>query len=339
MRWLLSLKTIFIFCSSILKGNSESQLDIAFIVGASDPGASRLFKFELDIVKAFIDRNSPITTRYGLITYGNQAYTRMSFGDFQDKSTMKKFIDLIRWSEDGTALDDALQKARNLFQESSPLHSRKLLVVFITSQTGTSIRELENKSRKLRENGVNILVIPIGNNANNREISGITTRRQNVIRVTPKGGTRTVVIRTEEIIATDPCSAVDCDYYGICNSDEQGSTSCVCQQTYLELYQPVCGSDLKTYSNLEAMKVASCNTRRKIVQRSTGKCSKCETSPFINYACLRLSFTYLTVFSNFFRLSKAESHGLGVCFGWIPQANTARIQSVEIFRENCDSKL
>ncbi len=250
-------------------------MDIAFIVGASEPGAQRLFKFELDIVKGLIDRDSPITTRYGLITYGNQAYTRMSFGDFQDKARMKQSIDLIQWSENGAALDDALQKAQNLFQESSPLHSRKLLVVFITSRTGTSITQLENKSRKLRENGVNILVIPIGNNADDREISGITTRRENVIRVTPAGGTRPVVEKTEEIMATDPCSAVDCDYYGICIYNDQGSTNCVCKQTYPDTYQPVCGSDLKTYSNLEAMKVSSCKSREKITQRSTGECSTC----------------------------------------------------------------
>jgi hypothetical protein len=225
-------------------------------------------------VKALIDRDSPITTRYGLITYGKRAYTRMSFGDFRDKSRMKQSIDLIRWSENGVALDGALQKAQNLFRESSPLHSRKLLVVFITSATGTSVAELQNKSRKLRENGVNILVIPIGTNADDREISGITTRREYVIRVTTAGGTRPVVVKTEEIVTTDPCSAVDCAYYGICIADEQGSTSCVCQQTYPDTYQPICGSDLKTYSNLEAMKMTSCKSREMITQRSTGECSK-----------------------------------------------------------------
>ena len=249
-------------------------MDIAFLVGSSPPNASRLFKYQLEIVKALIDRDTPITTRYGLITYGNQAYTRMSFGDFQEKPRMKQFIDFIEWSENGVALDDALQKAQNLFENSSPLHSRKLLVVFLTSRTGTSIVELQNKSRKLRENGVNILVIPIGSNADDREVSGITTRVENVIRVSPAGGTRPVIEKTEMVIATDPCSAVDCDYYGICISDEQGSTSCVCKQTYSDVYQPVCGSDLKTYSNVEAMKVASCKSKVKIVERSTGECSK-----------------------------------------------------------------
>jgi hypothetical protein len=288
-------------------------------------------------VKALIDRDSPITTRYGLITYGNRAYTRMSFGDFQDKSRMKQFLDLIQWTENGAALDDALQKAENLFQESSPLHSRKLLVVFITSRTGTSVRELENKSRKLRGNGVNILVIPIGNNADDGEISGITTRRENVIRVSPADGTRSVVDKTEVIIATDPCSAVDCDYYGICIANEQGSTSCVCKQTYPDTYQPVCGSDLKTYSNLEAMKVSSCRSRKKITQRSTGECSKCPTCSFVTYFLFAAFCS--TVLLTSFRLSKVESHRLGLCFGWIPQANTTRIQSVEILRENCNSKL
>lgn len=264
-----------LFSGFFFKGNSESQLDMAFLVGSSQPNASLLFKYQLEVVKALIDRDSPITTRYGLITYGKQAYTRMSFGDFQEKPRMKQFIDLIGWSQNGVALNDALQKAQNLFEKSSPLHSRKLLIIFITSRTGTSIVELQNKSRKLRENGVNILVIPVGSNADDGEVSGITTRGENVIRVSPAAGTRTVVEKTEMIVATDPCSAVDCDYYGICISDEQGSTSCVCKQTYSSVYEPVCGSDLKTYSNVEAMHVAACKSRVKIVQRSTGECSKC----------------------------------------------------------------
>lgn len=250
-------------------------MDIAFIVGARKDIAKILFKFEMDIVKSLIDRDStPIATRYGLITYGNQASTRMSFGDFQDKSRMKQFLDLIQWSEDGTALNDALQKAQVLFEQSSPIHSRKLLVIFLTSPTGNSISELEKNSRKLRENGVNILVIPIGSNVDNREISGITSREDDVIRATPARGTRPVVERAEEVIKSDPCIAVDCDYYGICVSNEQRSTSCVCKQTYPDIYRPVCGSDLKTYSNLDAMKVTSCRSRTTIKQRSDGECSK-----------------------------------------------------------------
>ena len=250
---------------------------MAFIVGASDPGATQMFKFQLDLVKAFIDRDSPIKTHYGLITYGKEAYTRMSFGDFQDKSRMKQYVDLIRWSDNGVALDDALQKAQKLFEESSPLHSRKLLVVFVTARTGTPIKALEDKSRKLRENGVNILVIPIGNSTDNREISGITTRGENVIRVTPAEGQRTVIEKTDVIVATDPCSAVECDYYGVCISDEQRSTSCVCRQTYPDMYKPICGSDLKTYSNVEAMKVTSCKSKKKIIEKSSGECSKSVT--------------------------------------------------------------
>lgn len=254
--------------------NAESQLDVTFIVGASEPRAGQLFKFELNIVKMLIDLKSPVKTRYSLITYGKQAYVRMSFGDFQEKSRMKQFLDLIQWSENAVALNDALQKAQKLFQESSPLNSRKLLVLFITSRTGVSITELKEITRKLRENKVNILVIPIDDNVDDREISGITKRRDDVIPVTRSGGARAVIERTEGFIATDPCSAVDCDYYGVCIADEQGSTSCVCKMTYLDTYKPVCGSDLKTYSNLEAMKIASCKERKMVTQKSPGECSK-----------------------------------------------------------------
>ena len=251
---------------------SQGLLDVAFLVGASGPQAQRVFNYEKEIAKSMIDQEQPIRTRYGLITWGNQADTRISFDDFRDKTNLKQFIDFIRWAENGVALDDALEKAHELFRESSPLHSRKVLVVFVNARTGVSKADLKAKSRKLLDSGVNVLVVSIGNNVDANEITRITERPENVIPGTVTDGGTSVVQNVLKILTADPCAAVDCPYYGACVIDQQGSPSCTCPVTYSEQFVPVCGTDLKTYSNLEAMKVAACKAQKDISQRAPGKC-------------------------------------------------------------------
>lgn len=268
LKWKTEMNVFFHFPSE----KSQGQLDVAFVVGASAPQAEKVFNYEKDIVKAMIDQEQPIRTRYGLITYTNQADTRVSFDDFRDKTNLKQFIDFIRWSEAGVALDDGLEKASELFREASPLHSRKVLVVFVNARTGVSKADLKAKSRKLLDSGVNVLVVSIGNNVDSNEVATITERPENVIPGTPTDGGTSVVDKALKILTADPCVAVDCPYYGVCVIDQRGSPSCACPTTYSEQFVPICGTDLKTYSNLEAMKVAACKAQKDISQRTVGKC-------------------------------------------------------------------
>lgn len=248
-------------------------MDIAFVVGASNPGGKESFQSQMNVVKEIIVQDKPIFTRYGLITYASKANTRMGFGDYKVNSIMMKFVDLIPWTGNGAGLNDALDKAKELFQESSPLKSRKILVVFITSSTGASITELRRQTKELRETGVNILVVPIGNRPDNNEISAITTNKDLVIPLNATQDIDPVLKGIVKIIFTDPCRAINCNFYGVCVSYEDGRSRCVCKTTYPDNYEPVCASDLRTYSNVHAMKVASCQSNITITKVSFGECS------------------------------------------------------------------
>ena len=71
-----------------------------------------------------------------------------------------------------------------------------------------------------------------------------------------------------------PCSAVTCQRYAECVSNDNATGVCVCPQECSYKRSPVCGSDGKTYNNECHLKVASCKRKANVSVRHVGECSK-----------------------------------------------------------------
>ena len=253
----------------VLVEKAARQLDILFILGASDPDGERTFNHEKRIAKGIIDYDYQYNTRYGIITYSDQAVNQMEFNG--GKSNAKLFMDFIGWQGNGVALDDALEEAFRVFQKSPTVNSRKLVFVFVNQKTGAAKAELERRSQKLRKSGVNVVVIAIGSNPDDGEITRIVPHEK-IIRGNSSGDVKPVVDQAGGILGNDPCLAIDCPYYGICVVIAQGLPSCACPLSYPDVYEPVCGSDFKSYSNVDVLKGAACQAQEELTVISSGKC-------------------------------------------------------------------
>ena len=66
---------------------------------------------------------------------------------------------------------------------------------------------------------------------------------------------------------------MECDFYSRCVALQNGSTICECPEICTSLYQPICGSDNETYSNLCEMMVTSCTKQELITKDYDGECS------------------------------------------------------------------
>ena len=256
-------------------GKTGRQVDIAFVVGAKGLGAEKIFDYEKNIVKSIIDLEEPSKTRYGLITYSNKAQTQIRFGDFLEKTNVKRMIDFIGWQSDGVVLHDAMEKTLELFKNTSPVHARKVAFIFVNQRTGVSLTELAAKSQKLRQNGIDVVVIASGSKADEREIKSIAPDGNIIRGPDSQEDVKPVVDETRSILGNDPCLAIDCPYHGICVLNEERLPSCVCPNSYPSTYEPVCGSDLMTYRNLDALKMAACQMQQDLTPRSSGKCGMC----------------------------------------------------------------
>ena len=69
-----------------------------------------------------------------------------------------------------------------------------------------------------------------------------------------------------------PCALLKCDFYAKCEAQLDGSLECVCPKLCPLSFDPVCGSDLKSYPNECTLQVESCRTKTRITVAKRGQC-------------------------------------------------------------------
>ncbi|KAH9416857.1 hypothetical protein DERP_011972 [Dermatophagoides pteronyssinus] len=71
------------------------------------------------------------------------------------------------------------------------------------------------------------------------------------------------------------CENINCLYYSKCETDDQGG-HCVCPTNCQKKYDPVCGSDLITYTNECEFRASACKKRENILIIKHGPCNSCQ---------------------------------------------------------------
>src|SRR6218665_2347566 len=68
------------------------------------------------------------------------------------------------------------------------------------------------------------------------------------------------------------CGGISCPPGKSCALNQDGQPECLCNKVCTLEYDPVCGSDGKTYSNRCLLKVAACQTNKIITVAHDGEC-------------------------------------------------------------------
>ena len=75
-------------------------------------------------------------------------------------------------------------------------------------------------------------------------------------------------------LVTGSCSTKRCQYYSKCFQPTTGEANCRCPSQCENHFQPVCGSNLRTYQNYCFLKSDSCKQQLEINKIYNGVCSK-----------------------------------------------------------------
>ena len=87
------------------------------------------------------------------------------------------------------------------------------------------------------------------------------------------------------------CNERNCQYGGECGADSSGRLSCQCRIYCTRQYDPVCGTDGKTYNNPCLMRVARCQFQRDITRLHFGQCGKsCKINATFRFSSLSNSY-------------------------------------------------
>ena len=168
----------------------SKDADLAFVVDTSGSISDENFKKQKDFIKVLASSFDPILAEHnlGLISYSSDAQMEVSFQDKADRKEFEKAVDLIPHTKGRTRLDKALKVASSrLFTASGGTRSekRKIMVVLTDgrqSQDPDTV-PLQEAVLPLRQLGVRIYTVAIGDEVDLKELYQVTERNEDVFPV------------------------------------------------------------------------------------------------------------------------------------------------------------
>lgn len=129
-----------------------------------------------------IDRYGKSDIRYSFILFGDEPSERVRFTESE-----RYTIDLLKDRVDrlsrmsGASLDKALDEAKKMFEDTARPDAQKVLVVIIDQKQSSDRVKAKEKARELKNAGVKVVPVVLGEEASKEELEEITRNKNNLV--------------------------------------------------------------------------------------------------------------------------------------------------------------
>lgn len=162
------------------------EMDIAFAINTAASDADRTFQVITDSLKKIVMKFNPEKVRYSVITFGDEATPEVSFTeDPQDLKKLVKAFDKLPQSSGDPDFKKLLDEAKKVFDDDSGrAKSNRVLVVITDSKSPATLSEINDAVKPLKKEGVTVVAVRIGEEADSRQLEKMTGDKTNVLNLT-----------------------------------------------------------------------------------------------------------------------------------------------------------
>lgn len=158
-------------------------MDLAFALSATALKSDDSFMKMKSVINEILNTYGSSTVRYSVIKFGRDPEVELDFGAVSDLNELKEILQRITKNDQGADLSRALRKARELFQMAavSRPDAKRILVVAMDKMSGSDDVEVSVAARSLAHDGVRVIAVTFGKEADPQELTKATLNKDNVI--------------------------------------------------------------------------------------------------------------------------------------------------------------
>ena len=179
-----------------------TDMDLAVVISATSPNAGVNFAKIKEIIQEVIAMYGVQRVYYSVILFGRDPTIRIRFNQQFTEDNLRRSIDLLPRPSSGVSLDAALQKAKDAFDEGGRSNSRKVVIVVVDQKSDSSVSDVKKAAGYLEEDGIKVIPVAFGKDAEPDEMAATTTNKANVIQANetsdPKNVAKDIVDKVAE---------------------------------------------------------------------------------------------------------------------------------------------
>ena len=157
-------------------------MDLVFAISAISPKADANFAKVKEIIQELIDMYGVQRVYYSIILFGRDPKVGIKFSQKLSEDSLKNTVNLLPRATDGSSLESALAKAKEVFHEGGRPDSKKVVVVLLDQKSESNIDDVKEAAGKLEDDGIKVIPVAFGDKADPDECEATTSNKGNVVK-------------------------------------------------------------------------------------------------------------------------------------------------------------